>query len=335
MTGLLFIDDEEGVRRSLTRALKKEPYRLYAAEDGHRGIAIVKESFSQIGVVVSDYKMPGIDGLETLAMIASINPEITRILLTGYATMKSAIRATNEGLDGFLTKPFDNVELRKRIQEIVVKKRLKQFVSQQVYEEIKHDPAVMTPKKTRVTVLFCDIRGFTAMSKRTSPEKIAAFLNDYYFTPLGEIAYRNNGTVDKHMGDCIMVIYGSPVSHDDDAMRAIKSAINMQQASRLASENLSGNNGFRLDIGIGICTGEVVTGVFGSCRKREFTAFGMAVNIAARLEKMAGAGEILVSETTYRETAPGFCAEKMVPDVRVKGIREPLRVYRILGNGSP
>jgi len=332
MTGLLLIDDEEGVRRSLTRALKKEPYKVFTAKDGMAGIDLVEQYLSQIGVVVSDYKMPGLDGLETLARIASMNPEIIRILLTGYATMKSAIQATNEGLDGFLTKPFDNVELRRRIQETVIRKRLKQFIPHQVYKEIKNDPTVMIPTRKRVTVLFCDIRGFTAMSQEEPPEKIAELLNDYYFTPLGEIAYRHNGTVDKHMGDCMMVIYGSPVSHDDDAVRAIESAVDMQEATRSASERLGKTNGLRLDIGIGISTGEVVTGVFGSLRKREFTAFGMAVNIAARLEKMARAGEILVSEATYREVPEGFTVEKMIPDVPVKGLKEPISIYRIVGS---
>jgi adenylate cyclase len=331
MTSLLFIDDEEGVRRSIKRALKKGPYTVYTAEDGKTGIKLVEQHRSQIGIVISDYKMPGLDGLETLAVIGSINPEITRILLTGYATMNSAIRATNEGLDGFLTKPFDNVELRNRIQEIAIKKRLRQFIPHQVYEEIKSDPTVMAPKKQQVTILFSDIRGFTEMSRRVPPEEIAEFLNDDYFTPLGEIAYRHNGTVDKHIGDCMMVVYGSPVSHGDDVIRAIQSAIDMQEASRAISEKLQEKNGFNLNIGIGICTGEVVTGVFGSLRKREYTAFGMAVNIAARLEKMAGGGEILVNETTRMEAIKKFSAEEMTPAMPVKGLDKPMPVYRILG----
>ena len=330
MTGLLFIDDEEGVRRSLKRALRKEPYRIFTANNGQAGIDLVEQYLATIAVVVSDYKMPGLDGLETLARIASMNPEITRILLTGYATMNSAIRATNEGLDGFLTKPFDNVELRKRIQETIIRKRLKQFVPHQVYKEIKNDPAVMKPKRKRVSVLFCDIRGFTTMSRKVDPEKIAELLNDYYFTPLGEIAYRYNGTVDKHMGDCMMVIYGSPVSHDDDAKRAIRSSIDMQKTIRLVNKQLGRKNGFNLEVGIGICTGEVVTGIFGSIRKREFTAFGMAVNIAARLEKIAKAGEILINEETFREASNGFAAEKMIPPLPVKGLKNPVSIYRIV-----
>jgi len=182
-----------------------------------------------------------------------------------------------------------------------------------------------------VTILFSDIRGFTEMSQRVPPQEIAEFLNDYYFTPLGEIAYQHNGTVDKHIGDCIMVIYGSPVAHEDDIEKAVESAMDMQEASEGISRQLQRGKGFELRIGIGICTGEVVTGVFGSLRKREYTAFGMPVNIAARLEKLAKGGEILVSETTYKEVSDRFAAEAVIPPIPVKGLDEPISIYRILG----
>jgi adenylate cyclase len=331
MTGLLLIDDEEGVRRSLKRALEKESYAVFAAPDGHTGIELARDHLTEIGIVISDYKMPGPDGLETLAVIGSMNPEATRILLTGYATMEAAIQATNDGLDGFLTKPFDNVELRNRIQDIAVKKRLRQFVSHQVYEEVRNDPVAMAPKKRRVTILFCDIRGFTCMSRQVSPERIVQFLNTEYFVPLGEIAHRFNGTVDKHIGDCMMVTYGAPVSHDDDAFRAVQTALEMQRASLSIDETLAGKGGLRLKIGIGLSTGEVVTGVFGSLRKREYTAFGNAVNMAARLEKTASGGEILASEATVLAAGEKVRAEKVNPSLSVKGVEEPVTVYRVTG----
>ncbi len=331
MTGLLFIDDEEGVRRSITRALKQEPYTIYTAENGEAGIRLVEQYLSAITIAVSDYKMPGMNGLEALARIVTINPEIVRILLTGYATMETAIRATNEGVDGFLTKPFDNLSLRKKIREVLIGKRLRQFVSDQVYQEIRNDPTIMEPRRQKATILFTDIRGFTQMSHKVPPEETAAFLNDHYFTPLGEIAYRYNGTVDKHIGDSMMVIYGSPISYEDDIPRAIDTAIEMQRASLSINQELHHGNGFRLNVGIGICTGEVVTGVFGSLRKKEYTAFGTPVNIASRLEKLAKKHEILVSETTYREVSDRFLAEKVTSPVVIEGFVDPVDVYRILG----
>ena len=205
MNNLLFIDDEEGIRRSVVRALKCEPYQTLTAASGERGIEIIKKNISQIAMVVSDYRMPGLDGLETLSIIGSLNPEITRVVLTGYATMEAAIKATNAGIDGFLTKPFENLELRANIHKINVKKRLKQFVPEQVYKKIEASPNALKPTFHEVSILFSDIRGFTFMSQKASPQTIVSFLNNEYFSPMGEIVYGYDGTVNKHIGDSIMV----------------------------------------------------------------------------------------------------------------------------------
>lgn len=94
---------------------------------------------------------------------------------------------TNEGIDGFLTKPFDNIELRAKIHEISVRKHLKQFVPEQVYKEIEASPLSLTPRFHEVSILFSDIRGFTKMSQEVPPEAIASFLNDKYFSPMGGV----------------------------------------------------------------------------------------------------------------------------------------------------
>jgi len=328
MNKLLFIDDEEGIRRSVVRALKNEPYKTYTAENGEAGISFLKNNIPDIATVVSDYKMPGLDGLETLAIVGSINPEITRIILTGYATMEAAIQATNQGIDGFLTKPFDNIELRAKIHTINVRKRLKQFVSEQVYKKIEKSPGSLKPTSHEVSILFSDVRDFTRMSQQVSPYKVAAFLNNDYFTPLGEIAYEYNGTVDKHIGDSIMVVFGSPVECEDNAIRAVKTGIKMQKKAKEIDNKLNLKNGLRLKIGIGISTGRVFSGILGSLRIKEFTSIGMPVNIAARLQGMARGGEILISDSTFQQL-PGKMEVETLPSANVKGINEPITVYRV------
>ena len=104
MNGLMVVDDEEGVRRSLKKVLEKDGYRIILAQNGEEAISMVRYDNRDIETVISDYRMPGIDGLETLIEIGRLNAEITRIMLTGYATMASAIDAVNEGIDGFLRK---------------------------------------------------------------------------------------------------------------------------------------------------------------------------------------------------------------------------------------
>jgi len=328
MNKLLFIDDEEGIRRSVVRALKREAYETHTAENGESGITFVKKNSTEIATVISDYKMPGLDGLETLGVIGSMNPEITRIILTGYATMEAAIQATNEGIDGFLTKPFDNLELRANIQKISVRKRLKQFVPEQIYKKIEESQGALKPTFNEASILFADIRGFTKMSQLIRPEEIAAFLNNEYFTPMGEVAYEHNGTVDKHIGDSIMVVFGSLIEGDDDTVKAVKSAIAMQKKAIEIDKNLHKKNGLRLKIGIGISTGKVFSGILGSLRIKEFTSIGMPVNIAARLQSMAKGGEILISESTHKKFGRGLDVEVLPPAI-VKGVSEPIRVYRV------
>ncbi len=328
MEGLLFIDDEEGVRRSVSRALKREPYEIFTAEDGRRGVSFVRENPARVGTVISDYKMPFMDGLETLARIGSMNPEITRIILTGYATMDAAIAATNEGVDGFLTKPFDNNELRAQIRDINVRKRLRQFIAEPIYREIERSPSALRPRFNDVTILFSDIRGFTAMAEKISPQELADFLNHRYFIPMGEIVYGLGGTVDKHIGDSIMVIFGAPVPGADDALRAVKAAVAMQDKAVEIDGELEKNHVPRLQIGIGVASGSVFSGVLGSLRKKEYTCIGTAVNVAARLTAMAGPGEILISASAYRKVAENINADPM-PEVAVKGFHSPMTVYRI------
>ena len=208
MNGLLFIDDEEMIRRSIVRALHKDSYEVFTADDGNTGINILKKHLSRINMVISDFRMPGIDGLQTLMAVYKMNPEITRVLLTGYASVETAIKATNQGIDGFLTKPFDNMELRAKIHDISVRRYLRQFVAEPVFQEMNNSAGILKPRYHEVSVLFSDIRGFTKMSQNIPPEMLAHYLNDYFFTPMGEIAHAFNGTVDKHIGDSTMVMIG-------------------------------------------------------------------------------------------------------------------------------
>ena len=169
MKGILIIDDDEGLRRSISRALKREPYDVFVCNSGEDGISFIKEKGSEISTVISDFKMPGLDGLETLLSIGQLNPSLTRIILTGYATMEAAISAINSGIDGFLTKPFDNRELKLKISEIAIQKHLKQFVSEQIYEKIVSSSGMLDPAINEVSVLFSDIRNFTETIQNASP----------------------------------------------------------------------------------------------------------------------------------------------------------------------
>jgi len=326
---ILIVDDEEGVRISLQKVLERDGYEVLLAERGADGIDLVRKFPEDIEVVISDFKMPGLDGLETLTEIGRINPDIIRVILTGYATLDRAIDTVNQGIDGFLTKPFENKEIRAKIREFITKKRLKQFVSEQVLQEMHRTGEKLLPKRRTVSVLFTDIRGFADMTARMSPQDIADLLNTYYFRPLDRIVFEFNGTLDKHIGDSIMAIFGAPLSYDDDAFRAVSCALKMRSAMAEINQSLGGRNA-RLPVGIGIATGEVMAGMFGSPIKREYTVMGTAVNLAARLERMANEGQILICNDTFRLAGAAFRTEQ-IDRVNLKGIEGEKSVFDVMG----
>jgi len=330
MVDLMVVDDEEGVRRSLKKVLEREGYRIILAGNGQEAIGIVREDNGSIETVISDFKMPGLDGLETLVEIGRINPEITRIMLTGYATMESAIEAVNAGIDGFLTKPFDNNELRAKVREYNLKKRLKQFVSEQILLELQKEGKKIVPRNATVTILFIDIRGFSAMAEKIQAEELSELLNVHYFTPLDNIIFEHNGTLDKHIGDSIMAVFGAPLSYGDDAARAVMSAIRMREVMAEINGKLAAR-GQKIAIGMGISTGDALAGIFGSARKKEYTVFGSVVNLASRLERLAGADQILICEQTYHSIKDLVLVERVeIPAIR--GMEKKTDVFNVLGS---
>jgi len=125
-----------------------------------------------------------------------------------------------------------------------------------------------------------------------------------------------------------MVVFGSPVADDDHAIRAVTTAVSMQEEAEKIDQGLSESNGLRLKIGIGVSTGKVFSGILGSRRIKAFTSVGMPVNIAARLQEMANSGEILISDRTFQRLQGKIDAE-ILPPVTIKGINEPILVYRM------
>jgi adenylate cyclase len=329
MNGLLVVDDEEGVRRSLKRVLEKDGYRIILAENGREALNIVRSDEQEIETVICDYRMPGMDGLETLIEIGRINTEITRIILTAYATMTNAIEAVNAGIDGFLTKPFENEELRAKVRECGIKKRLKQFVSEQVMAEIQKNARTIYPRRTQVTVLFSDMRGFSGLSERLTPPELSELLSRHYFTPLDNIIFAHNGTLDKHIGDSVMAIFGAPISGSDDALRAVKAALMiLEEIARINGTIPEADR--RIAVGIGIATGEVMAGIFGSCRKKEYTAYGTPVNLASRLENLAKADQIFICDKTARLVEDHVQLEKITGST-IKGVAHHPEVFNVLG----
>ncbi|MCX8022279.1 MAG: response regulator [Syntrophorhabdaceae bacterium] len=323
--GILVIDDEEGIRRSLTRILKEEGYSVYTAEDGEKGLNIIKEATGRVDIVICDLIMPGIDGIKTIEEITKIHRDATKIILTGYGTLESSIKAIEAGIDGFITKPFENKEIKWKIKECYVKRRMKQFIPPEIFNKLLNEPSHLEHRLSHLTILFSDIRGFTKISSTISPGELASLLNRYYFEPLSEIVVNHRGIVDKYIGDSIMALFGAPIYQDRHEEDAVRCAIEMIEKTKQIGRGL--------EIGIGISTGYAVTGIFGSMNKKEYTAMGMPVNIAARLQKIAAPGEIIISEETKSGIDDGIPFEK-VGLLSLLPNSMPTVYYRWTGNGQ-
>lgn len=182
------------------------------------------------------------------------------------------------------------------------------------------------------TILFADIRGFTTLSENTAADEIVQMLNEY-FEIMVDVVFRLQGTVDKFIGDEIMVLWGAPIPHPDAPARAVRAAIEMRNSLRQFNKRRNASGKQQIRVGIGINTGEVVAGYIGSTRTMSYSVIGDTVNIASRLCAAARAGQILISESTYAAIRHEFSATRLTP-LQVKGKLQPIHVFEIHGSAS-
>ena len=210
-----------------------------------------------------------------------------------------------------------------------VKNTFKRYVSKQVVDELLDDDAKLNlgGEEREVTVLFTDIRGFTSMSEKMRPEKVVSTLNEY-FSLMIDIVFKYNGTLDKIIGDELMVVYGAPTSSKDDTERALKTAIDMQEEIKTFNKNRLKKKENPIYVGIGINRGLVVSGNIGSREMMDYTVIGDTVNLGARLCSAAGPNEIYVSDYVWENTKGLFNYKKLAP-IKVKGKSKKIGIYKI------
>jgi class 3 adenylate cyclase len=212
-----------------------------------------------------------------------------------------------------------------------IKSTFKRYVTKQVAEQILENRAEikLAGEKRDVTVLFSDIEGFTELSEKVEPTEIVSMLNEY-FAVMIDIIFLYEGALDKFLGDGIMAYWNAPLDQNHSAVKACIAALEMQAALEKFNGKRAESGKDPLYAGIGINTGEAVAGNIGSEKKMEYTVIGDNVNLAQRIEVKTGRGQVLISESTYKEVNEYVHATPLPPE-RVKGKSEPVLLYLLHG----
>ena len=210
-----------------------------------------------------------------------------------------------------------------------VKNTFKRYVSKQVVDELLDNDAKLNlgGEQREITILFTDIRGFTSMSEKMQPEVVVSTLNEY-FSEMIDIVFKYNGTLDKIIGDELMIVYGAPISTENDTSRAVETAIEMQKRLNEMNKDRLKKNQPPIYIGAGINKGPVISGNIGSRDMMDYTVIGDTVNVGSRLCSSAKPGEILVSSSVYKQTEGDFTYKQLDP-IRVKGKANKIKLHRI------
>lgn len=214
-----------------------------------------------------------------------------------------------------------------------LRRAFSRFVPEEVIDRLTEDAASETEsinEKRKVAVLICDIRNFTSISERNKPENVVSFLNEY-FKKMVEVIKKHGGAIDKFMGDAIMALFGTPVSYEDNARRAVDAALEMQSlVPSISCSNLFIPEGMNFNVGIGIHYGDVIVGSIGCAEKSDYTVIGDTVNLASRLEgltKFYGAG-IIISGAVKNELNRKYNLLHL-DTVKVKGKSVGVQIYRV------
>jgi class 3 adenylate cyclase len=352
---IILVDDNPSNLR-IGKNVLAEKYAIATAPSAEKMFSLLENN--QPSLILLDIDMPEMDGYEAIKILKSKpqTKDIPIIFLTAKTESGDEIAGLSLGAIDYITKPFQPPLLLKRIEVHLLvssqrktlekqaaelryfndnlRKALSTYLSGDVMEEIIADPTRLQLGgiKRRMTALFTDLKDFSSITERLSPEDVVQLLN-HYLSAMSEVILGEKGTIDKFEGDAIVTFFGAPLELPDHALRACTSAILMKRLEKDMNRKImeNGISPAPLFTRIGINAGEMVVGNMGTERKMNYTIMGNAVNLASRLEGVNKLYKtwILASEDTVKE-CKGRILVRRLDRIRVVGIQEPVRIYELL-----
>ena len=343
---VLVVDDLPDMRDLIGNALKKKNYRVATAPNGKRGFKIAKEIHPNL--IITDWRMPQMSGPDLIEAIRKdeLLQGIPIILLTAKSDEESKLIGKDIGADAFLGKPFNAAELGSTVQNLIRLKSgekeivklnhmltevvLKRYLPPDLVDQITRGEFDLAsePHERVITILFSDLCGFTQLGEILSTVDYVAQLNEY-LTFMNEIIFSHYGTVDKFMGDAIMVFFGAPqdMAPFIQAQRATTCARAMQAGLEALNDKWVKRNLPPLSARIGIHQGKAVVGNIGSDKRADYTCIGSAVNLTSRIEAVCSPGSVFMSEVVAK-SFPDEVTD--AGEFELKGITGKVPLYRLI-----
>jgi len=364
---ILVVDDLPQNVRLLDAVLSPQGFRVTTASSGKEALDVLSKEHPDL--VLLDILMPGIDGYEVCRRIREDpGTAFLPVIMITASGGEDKIRAIEAGADDFVHKPFDQAELLARVRSLVRVKRyhdtienqaaelarwnreleqrvqdqvdqlervgrLRRFLPAQLADLIvsSGDESFLKGHRREVTVVFCDLRGFTAFAETAEPEDVWEILGEYHGA-LGDLIARFEGTLERFTGDGLMVFFNDPIPCDDAPLRSIRMALAMRQRVQELADGWQ-RRGHELAFGVGIAQGYATLGRIGFSGRFDYASIGSVTNLAARLCAESAPWQILVTQRV-NAAAEDLVVSRFVGELSLRGFSRPVRAFEVSGLDS-
>ena len=338
LTRLLVADDSKVNRQLLARSLELQGHSVECAENGRIALELLRRD--TFDLLLLDIEMPEMDGFQVLEQLTGTPQlrDLPVIVTSSLEGMANIVRCIELGAEDYLHKPVNAVLLKARIGASLEKKRLRdqqkelvrRFATSEVAQDLEQSGFALGGRNLRGTVMFSDIRGFTALVESQPPQETIELLNTYYALMFDAIN-SHGGVVNQMIGDGLMAIFGAPLPLSDHGAAAVRAALGMVEMVELLNAERTGLGKPSIRIGVGIATGEMVAGYTGTRKRATYTCIGDTVNLAARLEEHTKTAQrtILIDPATCASLGGRIPVEHLGP-VALRGKALPVEVYAVV-----